>query len=311
MAKRRYAVIGVGGVGGYYGGRLQKAGFDVHYLLRSDYDYVKRNGLQIDSVEENFVLPEVHAYYNPIDMPRCDVVLVTLKTTGNHHLKSILPPLLHKESVVVLLQNGLGEEDRVAGIPEVRNIVAGLAFICATKVGPGHIVHQDYGAIRLANHHADLPNNPAQNVADDFRAARVMAEIDPDSDTARWKKLLWNIPFNGLSVVCNTDTAGLVGTPTARELVRGLMTEVVGGARVCGADVPKSLVEAMIETTEKMRPYFPSMKLDFDAKRPMELESMYRAPIEKAKRAGFHLLRTEMLYRELYMLENVRPPRSD
>ncbi len=305
MAKRSYAVIGAGGVGGYYGGRLQKAGFDVHYLLRSDYDHVKQHGLRVDSVEGNFVLPEVHAYSSADAMPQCDVVLVTLKTTQNHLLKSIVPPILRNGSIVVLLQNGLGEEDRILQIPGVKRVVAGLAFVCAAKLGPGHIAHQDYGAIRLADHSAAFSDSPAERVADDFRAARIMTEIDPNSSTARWKKLLWNIPFNGLSVVCNSDTAGLVGSPVARELVRGIMSEVVQGAYACGADVPRSLVEAMIETTEKMRPYYPSMKLDFDARRPMELDSMYRTPIDRAKKAGVHMVRTDMLYRELFVLESV------
>ncbi len=305
MAKRRYAVVGAGAVGGYYGARLQKAGFEVHFLLHSDYEYVAEKGLRVDSVEGDFSIEKVAAYNKAADMPKCDVVLVTLKTTQNHLLKKILPPLLQRDSIVLLLQNGLGEEERIGGFENVGTIVSGLAFVCSTKVGPGHIVHQDYGSIRLAGYRVVKPGpeKPAQEIAADFAAAGIVADVDVDSRTARWKKLVWNIPFNGLSVVCDADTAALVGSPPARELVRTIMTEVVAAAQACGAEVPRSVIEAMIENTEKMRPYYPSMKLDFDANRPMELDAMYKTPLEHARAAGFHMVRTDLLYRELFVKE--------
>lgn len=308
MAKRRYAVVGVGGVGGYYGARLQNAGFEVHYLLHSDYEFVKENGLRVDSIEGDFRIEAVAGYRDSTHMPRCDVVLVALKSTRNHLLERILPPLLHKATTVVLLQNGLGEEERICAIENVGTVVSGLAFVCSTKVGPGHIVHQDYGSVRLAGYRGSTPGSrkAAEEVAADFAAAGITAEVEADSRTARWKKLVWNIPFNGLSVVCDTDTATLVGSPPTRELVRTIMIEVVEAAQALGADVPKSLIEPMIENTEKMRPYFPSMKLDFDANRPMELDTMYKIPLERAGSAGVRMVRTEMLYRELLVKERAR-----
>ena len=148
----RYGVIGTGALGGFYGGMLARAGQEVHFLFRSDFEYVQKNGLRVDSILGDFHLPEVNAYRNSRQMPVCDVVLVCLKTTGNHHLPEIIRPLLHPESVVVLLQNGLGlEEDLSARLPEVQ-IAGGLAFICSNKVGQGHIQHLDYGKLVVGSH---------------------------------------------------------------------------------------------------------------------------------------------------------------
>jgi 2-dehydropantoate 2-reductase len=108
--KLTYGIIGTGALGGYYGGRLALAENDVHFLFHSDYEQVKRNGLQVDSVKGNFHLTTINAYNSSNQMPKCDVVLVCLKTNNNNLLKDLLPPLLHANTVVVLLQNGLGIE---------------------------------------------------------------------------------------------------------------------------------------------------------------------------------------------------------
>ena len=147
-----YGIIGVGGVGGYYGGNLARIGKDVHFLFHSDYEYVKANGLKIDSCDGNFVLPEVNAYGSPDDMPKCDVVLVALKTVNEQLLKTLLPPLTDERTLVVLIQNGVGVEEDVQKMFPNLQLAAGLAFICSAKAGPGHINHQCYGSINIGNY---------------------------------------------------------------------------------------------------------------------------------------------------------------
>ncbi len=108
----KYAIIGTGAIGGYYGGMLARAGKDVHFLFHSDYDYVRKHGLRVDSIKGDFVLDNVQAYNATTAMPVCDVILVCLKSTKNAILEKLLPPLLHKNTLtftIVLLQvmNGL------------------------------------------------------------------------------------------------------------------------------------------------------------------------------------------------------------
>ena len=104
----KYAIIGTGAIGGYYGGKLAKAGNEVHFLLHTDYEYVKENGLQVDSCDGSFHLDQVNAYQTTADIPPCDVILVCLKSTNEHLLRNLLPPMLHENTVVVLIQNGIG-----------------------------------------------------------------------------------------------------------------------------------------------------------------------------------------------------------
>ncbi|HKL21244.1 MAG TPA: 2-dehydropantoate 2-reductase N-terminal domain-containing protein, partial [Tichowtungia sp.] len=134
---KNIAVIGTGGIGGYYGGLLQRAGNEVHFLLHSDVEHVREHGLRIDSKNGDFTLPQVNAYHDAADMPKCDLVIVALKTTANHLLKDALPRVAKKDGTVLILQNGLGPDDDVAAIVGPERVVGGLCFICSSKPGPG------------------------------------------------------------------------------------------------------------------------------------------------------------------------------
>jgi 2-dehydropantoate 2-reductase len=302
----RYGVIGTGALGGFYGGMLAKAGQEVHFLFRSDYEHVRKHGLQVDSVNGDFYLPEVNAYHNSQDMPLCDVVLVCLKTTGNHHLPEIIEPMLHPGSVVVLLQNGLGlEEDLSAQLPNVA-IAGGLAFICSNKIGPGHIHHLDYGKLIIGSY--NVPGQEViQNLVADFQQAGVHTEHVPDLRYARWQKLVWNIPFNGMTVVLDTTTDRLMGNEQTLELSKELMLEVIHGANACGVPLKESLAQQMIDMTIHMKPYAPSMKLDYDHRRAMEIEYIYTKPIQTALEAGFAMHQVSMLEKQLRFIQAYLP----
>jgi 2-dehydropantoate 2-reductase len=298
----RYGVIGTGALGGFYGGNLVRVGQEVHFLFRSDFEFVKKNGLQVDSVKGDFHLPEINASHTTRQMPVCDVILVCLKTTGNHLLPELIKPLLHPESIVVLLQNGLGlEEDLFAQLPGIQ-IAGGLAFICSNKVGPGHINHLDYGKLILGSYNV-AQNTNLDQIVHDFQQADIHAELAPDLSFARWQKLVWNIPFNGMTVVLNTTTDRLMADENTRELSRELMLEVIHGANRCGVPLKESLAQQMIDMTIKMKPYAPSMKLDYDFRRPMEIEYIYSKPIQTAHEAGFEMHKVAMLEKQLRFIQ--------
>lgn len=297
----RYAVIGTGAIGGYYGARLDKAGFEVHFLLHSDYRFVVDNGLTVDSCDGSFHLPSPKVYDNTASMPECDVVIVALKTTNNHLLPSLLPPLLKPDTIVLLIQNGIGVEADVEKMFPRQPLAAGLAFICSAKAGPGHVNHQFYGNINIGNYScADLQR--FQQLVDDFRAAGIGAASVGYLE-ARWKKAVWNMPFNGMTVALNTTTNRLLSCDATRRLIYDQMLEVIGAANALGVkNIDPSFADKMIANTVKMPPYSPSMKLDYDFRRPMEIEYLYSRPIAEAKAAGFAMPKLEMLEAELKFL---------
>lgn len=293
----KYAVIGTGAIGGYYGCKLAHGGQEVHFLLHSDYEYVKENGMQVDSCDGSFYLPKVNAYKTTAEMPQVDVVLVCLKSTRNHLLGELLAPLLHEQTIVVLIQNGIGVEQDVEKMFPGIQLVAGLAFICSAKTEPGRVNHQCYGSINFGNYSCRDEQRFEQMVAD-FTVAGVKAGV-VEYHEARWRKAVWNMPFNGMTVALNTQTDCLLKNPSTRALIREQMMEVIGAAHALGVNIDEQFVDQMIQTTDEMTPYSPSMKLDFDFHRPMEIDYLYTRPIAEARKAGFRMAKLEMLEAEL------------
>lgn len=298
----RYGIIGTGAIGGYYGGKLAHSGQEVHFLFHKDYEFVRENGLQVDSCDGSFHLDQVNAYASTTDMPKCDVILVGLKTINNHMLPKLLLPLLHENSVVVLIQNGIGVEADVQQMFPDTALIAGLAFICSAKTEPGRVNHQCYGSINLGNYSCK-DESLFNAILNDFTNAGIQAGSVPYEE-ARWKKAVWNMPFNGMTVALNTQTDLLLKNPSTRQLIRDLMMEVIDAARHLGVTgLDETFADKMIETTDAMTPYSPSMKLDFDFHRPMEIHYIYTRPIEIARAAGFRMAKLEMLEAELRFLQ--------
>jgi 2-dehydropantoate 2-reductase len=303
-------VVGAGAVGGYYGARLAHAGHDVHFLFHAAYGHVVSHGLVVDSKDGDFSLPVVQAYADTRAMPPCDAIIVALKTTRNHVLASLLPPLLEHTGTVLLFQNGYNEEPGVAAIAGVETVIAGLCFICSSVIGPGHIRHLDYGRVRFARY---CPGGgPAEitalmnDIGGDFLGAGIPVDLSEDLLEARWKKLIWNVPFSGMAVVYDTDTRELVSNPVTRRRARALMEDLAAGAASCGRQIGEEFIDRMLADTDAMAPYRPSMKLDFDAGRELETESLFAGPLKAAGRNGVSMPAVESLYREIVGLVAAR-----
>ena len=298
----KYAVIGTGAIGGYYGSKLARAGQDVHFLLRSDYEYVCEHGLYVESCDGSFHLNDIHVYRDVNDMPVCDVVLVCLKTVNNHRLPALLTPLLHDRTLVVMIQNGIGVEQDVQAMFPKTALAAGLAFICCAKTEPGRVNHQCYGSINIANY--SCPDDSlVSTVVDDFIAAGIKAH-QVEYNEARWKKAVWNMPFNGMTVALNTRTDLLLGFAPTRQLIYEQMLEVIHAAQQLGVkNIDESFADQMLTTTDQMTPYSPSMKLDYDYHRPMEIHYLYSRPIAIAAAHGIAMPKLAMLEAELRFIE--------
>ncbi len=307
----KIAMIGTGAVGGYYGALLQQAGVEVHFLLNRDFAHVREHGLQIFSPRGDIRLPQVAAYGQAREMPRCDLAIVALKTTANAVLADILPHMLAENGVVLTLQNGLGSDTHIAGIVGADHVLGGLCFLCANKEAPGVIRHLDYGLITLGAYRADgKPGGITprlEQIGGLLSNAGMEIQWIDDLLAARWRKLVWNVPFNGLSVVYDCLTDVLVNDPETRALSRQLMEEVAVASAACARPIEEAFLQKMMDYTDMMAPYAPSMKLDYEAGRPMELEAIYGNPLRAAAAAGVAMPETERLYRQLVEMQTATP----
>jgi 2-dehydropantoate 2-reductase len=318
----KIAVVGCGAVGSYYGARLCRAGREVHFLLRSDFDAVRRKGMTIHSPAGNFTIHPQCAR-TPDEIGVCDVVLIGLKTTANDQFQKLLPPLVGPHTAVVTLQNGLGNAEQLARLFPPEQILSGLCFVCLNRVEPGVIHHLEYGTIVLGEFQRRAGSR-TQVLAAMFRGAGVPCNVTDNLAQAQWQKLVWNIPFNGLGVagaagyealvtqpstlnpqpVLTTDK--LLADPRWEKLLRDLMLEVIAAAGALGFEIPIAYAEEQIERTRTMGAYKASTLLDFELGRPLELESMFLEPLRRAQKAGVPVPRLAALCAVLRQLDKPR-----
>lgn len=307
-----YAVVGSGAVGSYLGAKLAVAGENVNFLFHTDYRHVMKKGLHIESCNGDIHLgkgadtPEheaaLHIYGHAEDMPKADVVIVALKTMKNYMLTEMLRPLLKSDTLVLLIQNGIGVEEEVQQLLPNVQIAGGIAYICASRSTAGRIVHQAFGRIEVCNYSCKSPERLDELVSV-FKNAGVPARID-DLKTARWRKSIYNIPTNGLSVILNTTTDVLFTNQYMRTQLRELMYEVLGAAHACGvAELSDDYVDKTIEVNVTMPAFVPSTKQDYDAGRTMEIDTLYSNAIRQAREHGFDMPRTAMIEAQLRLLE--------
>jgi len=309
VAKPTIGMIGTGAIGGFYGVMLARAGFDVHFLLRSEFSVVAERGLLVNHAAQGaLTLNPVKAYSSAEDMPPCDWLLVGAKTTSNADLAPAILQAAAPNAKVLLLQNGLDVEDSLRELlPGSLHLLGGLCYICVHREGPGVITHQALGAVHVGYHSGPTDESARIAIVEEgvglFQAAGIDSQAMANLHQARWQKLVWNIPYNGLSVLLGASTTPLMADADSREMIKALMAEVVQGAIACGHEVPAGYAEHLFLMTERMPDYWPSMYHDFLHKRPLELQAIYARPLAAAKAAGCELPRIEALYRSLSFID--------
>lgn len=286
------AVVGAGAVGCYYGGLLARAGHRVRFLMRRDLDAVRANGLVVHSKAGDFRLSAVDAVGTPAELGPHDWVICSLKATALADARALVEPALGPGTRVLALMNGLGVEDAFGEWLERRRVFGGMAFVCINRGAPGVVHHLDYGRVSIGH----LADDPAE--LETLRALLESGGIDvtvaPNLRYARWEKLCWNIPFNGLSVAAGgVGTATILGDRELRATAERTMREVVavGNADLAHAGSSARLVEAEVVSrlfaqTETMGDYRTSMVIDYLEGRPLEVEQILGEPARRAASLG-------------------------
>lgn len=300
--KTKVAIVGSGAIGCYYGARLWQEGNDVRFLMRSDLATVRRVGLQIVSPDGDMHLRNVPAFGSTEEIGVVDLVVIALKTTANDILPALLPPLLGPHTLILTLQNGLGNEEFLGQHFGAERILSGLCFVCLTRTAPGFIEHYGHGGIALGE--ATGPSTPrARKVVETFQAAKIDCRLAEDMPWERWRKLLWNIPFNGLSIVAGKATVeDLLDNPELTAQVAALMHEVIAGAGALGHVIGTDVPSFEIARSQDMGPYRPSSLVDFERGLPVEVEAIWGEPLRRAEAAGVRLPRLSLLHALLLQL---------
>lgn len=322
--RAKIAIVGCGALGSYYGARLSRLGHEVWFLSRSDYEVVRSRGVEIRDATGGFrAHPEVAR--RPEDIGACDWVVIGLKTTADAAFPELVPPLLGADTAVLTLQNGLGSAERLATLVGAERVLAGLCFVGLNRLEPGVVYHHAYGRIVLGEFGRPVSTR-ATWIAGEFEASGVPCRTVDRLEQAQWEKLVWNIPFNGLGVAAAAGyacavrgqwtegsplgpcaaTDVLLGDSRWLALVRELMMETITGARAQGLQVAFSQADEQIARTREMGPYKASTLLDFEAGRPLEVDTLFSEPLRRLRAAGASAPRLSALEALLVALDPAR-----
>jgi 2-dehydropantoate 2-reductase len=281
---KKFLIIGAGAIGSFYGGKLAQAGAEVSTISRSDFDVVKKNGIEVKSCLGDFhfspqkVLRDVGDYDE-----KPDFILVATKVLPEISVPDLIRPALAPYTSIILLQNGIHIENEIAKSFPQHHLISALAFVCVSKIAAGKIHHQDYGRLIVG----DFPRGisaKSLELVELWRKSGLPVESSENIQTERWKKLVWNAAFNPISVLFGgLDTKEILENEEAKNLVENVMREVCILAEIDGCKLPENIVEKNIEMTQKMMPYKTSMLLDFEAKRRMEVEAILGNAVRFAK----------------------------
>ncbi len=301
----RIAVIGAGAVGCLYGGRLARCGHDVRFLMRRDLDAVRRHGLRIESWQGDFHLPHVTACGDPAEIGTVDLVLCALKATSLDAAEPLIRPCVGPDTRILAMINGFHIEQRLGEWFGPERILGGLAFVCANRGEPGVVHHLDYGRVAFGHLLDDL--DQAAELARLFADAGFETHVAPSLRQARWEKLMWNIPFSTVAVSAGgVTTREILADPGLNVLARRLIIETgtAGNADGCHIDVP-AMLDKMMANTATMGPYRPSMLIDYQERRPLEVEAILGEPVRHAARLQVPVPTVETQYQLVAFLDRL------
>lgn len=307
MTSPRIVIVGCGAVGLFYGAKLALSGQDVHFLMRQDFDKVSKYGIKIESgsgTTEYLKNPSI--YRDALEIGPCDLIIVAIKSTDNKALESLIPTLIKKETAIMTLQNGLGNEEFIAKKFGSHRVLGGLCFVCLNRVSKGVVRHIAQGTISCGEF-TGLPLPRTHDVALMFKSAGIPFIVAESLIEQRWKKLVWNIPFNGISISeGGVDTSVILNDESLLFLVEALMREVIQVANKLGYNLSDSLIDHNIKETKSMGPYRPSSMIDFMEGRPVEVEAIWGNPVRVGRSVGVEIPNMEALYDSIKSLSSTK-----
>lgn len=306
MALGKVGLVGAGAVGSFYGLMLKESGEDMHFHLRSNFQEVARSGFSLihHSLDKKInKIKNASIYRNPIDIGVCDWIIIATKATANADIPDLISPMVGANTSFLTLQNGMGNVENLLGaFGKDRTVLGGLCFTCVNRTSPTIIESLLPGYVQFGQIGAKLTGR-ANLMVNSFKKAGIKIRRSDSLDEALWRKLCWNVPFNGLSIACGGITTDVIlHSPKLRERARTLMFEIQAGAKANGILIEDSFLEKQFILTQPMGPYRPSSLIDFQSGKPVEVEAILGEALKRSISKGLQMNELRKLFNELKIL---------
>jgi 2-dehydropantoate 2-reductase len=310
----RIGVVGAGGVGGFFGARLARAGADVAFLARGPHlDAIREHGLRVRSPEGDLVV-HAEATSDAGEIGACDAVLFCVKSYDAESAIPELRPLVGEGTAIVPLLNGIDHVDLLAEAVGCEHVLGGMAAVFAERTEPGVVVHHG-GPDTITFGELDGARTArAERLLELCRGAGIAEDLSADILSVMWRKLAFICAQAGLTAVTRLPLGELRDTPAAFALYRRVLEEVLSVARAEGVSIRDGTAEQLLEFAQTLEPHvFSSLHDDLVAGRRMELEALHGAVVRHAERHALSVPACEAVYALLapWAARNADAPRRE
>ena len=272
----RIAVIGAGGVGGYFGGLLARAGQEVGFLARGEHlRALRERGLRVRSVHGDFELPTVRATDRAEELGQADLVLFTVKTYDTDGAAEAIRPIVRPGAAVLTFQNGVDNTERIDRVLGPGTAMGGTVHIETSIAEPGVIAQTSPMRRVVVGEMDGRRTDRAERILDAFGAAGLDATLADDIRTALWEKFLFITGMSGMTTLTRSNVGEMLAVPEVRELIEGATGETAAVAAAEGIDLGPDPVGRLMTFVRGLKPTMTSsMKRDLDRGRRLEVESI-------------------------------------
>ena len=279
------SIIGSGALGKLYGGLLALSGHEVHFLMRSEYNQIKEQAyfdLNFKQLDKVLRVENPNIYSDATQLPKSDLIIITLKTTDNASLKNLLVSALKKDSTVLVIQNGLGNEEFIQTLCPTQTIISCISSAGATRQEHAKVDVFFLGALKIAPVKKEALNSK-------YFSNLFTGEIDlkitayDDYRLMRWQKLIWSVPFCALSIMYDQPCNVIASTKPYVNTAQLIMSELQDVAASIGISISNDYIEKILDMTRGVKDYYPSMYWDYKNEQPIEKEYILENVIKAAR----------------------------
>lgn len=309
MERDKILLIGAGALGVFFTSKLAQAGTETAIVARGDYETARAHGYEINDKGTVSRFQPDYVIRSAAECPFTpDYILIAAKVLPEidpGELTAGVP--LNPSTAIVLIQNGIGIEGKFARLFPKQEILSATAYLCASRPESGKVLNTGPGRLEMGCYPAGPPGAAAQRLAQLFIAGGAPCRLLDNVQTARWRKLLWNVPFNPVSVLAGgADTGRLCDGAELEKLCRDLMDEVIAAAASEGIEILPEEADNMLAYTRSLKPYHSSMLQDYLAGRPLEVEAILGNPLRIAREHGVTVPKMEACYALLKSIDALR-----
>lgn len=306
----RIAIFGTGGVGGYFGGRLAKAGEDVTFIARGEHlRVIQKKGLKVDSLNGGFVIDPAKATDDVNEVGEADLVIVGVKAWQVPEAAGAMKPMVGPKTTVLPLQNGVDAVGQLIAELGPDRVIGGLCKIVSFVVGPGHIRHAGFAPSVVIGESDNRLSDRVVAIGNVFNDAGIETTIAADIEAALWMKFLFIASFSGVGAIANVPAGVLRTDPELRARMVHAMEEIFALARARGITLPPDAIETVMAGVNALpEDATSSMQRDIAAGKPSELESQNGAVVRMARESGVEVPTHELIYAKLKPLEERARP---